>query len=82
MIEIITCPWPKYYITEKMTNLQFRKKTDSIGLCRDEKLHEKSYFSRLERISISFDTDYHLNLHITNFNRKLNKQRTKISKLR
>ena len=48
-----------------MTNLQFRKKTDSIGLCRDEKLHEKSYFSRLERISISFDTDYHLNLHIT-----------------
>ena len=55
-----------------MTNLQFRKKKDFVGLCRDEKLNEMSRFfrqpTRKEHISISLDTDYRLNLHITNIN--------------
>ena len=55
-----------------MTNLQVRNKTDFVGLCKDKKLNEKSYFfrypTRIEQISISFDTDYLLNLHITKFN--------------
>ena len=41
-----------------MTNLQFRNKTDFVGLCGDE----------IKQISISFDTGYRMNLHITKFN--------------
>ena len=59
-------------------NLQFRNKTDFVGLFRNEKLIEKSYFfqypTHIEQISISFDTDYQ--------KYKTAKQRPKISKLR
>ena len=44
-----------------MTNLQFWNKKDFVGLSRDEKLNGNSYFfrypTRIEQISIYFDTD-------------------------